>query len=82
MGGIGRAVGEVAIEALLWPLSSRDIDLTRIKSLALLPVFEQIVRSGDILEPCLRLLVAWMQIWLKFGRQLLERGLDFLVGCK
>ena len=80
MRGIGRTVGEVAIEPLLRPLRSAGIDLTRIEPPALLLVFEQVVGSRYVLELCLRLLVARMQIGMEFACQFLECVLDLLVG--
>ena len=79
MRGVGRSVGEVAIESFLRPLRATGVDLTRIKLPPLLLVLKQIIGSRDVLEFCLRLLVARMEIRMKFARQLLECVLDLLV---
>ena len=79
MRGIGRTVGEVAIEPLLRPLRSAGIDLTRIEPPALLRVFEQVVGSRYVLELSIRLLIAWVQIGMEFACQFLECVLDLLV---
>src|SRR5512139_2383780 len=78
--GIGRTVGEFAIEPFLRPLRSAGVDLTRIEPPALLLVLEQVVSSRYVLKFRLRLLVAGMQIGMEFTRQLLECVLDLLVG--
>src|SRR4029079_17973029 len=78
--GIGRPVGEFAIEALLRPLCSAGIDFARIEPPAFLLVPEQVIGSRDFLELLLRRLVARMQIGVKLARQFLERVLNLLVG--
>ena len=78
--GIGRAVGEVAIEPFLRPLRSAGIDLTRIEPPSLLLVLEQVVSSRYVLKLRLRLLVARMQIGMEFTCQFLECVLNLPVG--
>jgi hypothetical protein len=77
---IGGTVGEVAIEPLLRPLGSAGIDLARIEPAALFLVLEQVVGRRYLLEACLGLLVARMQVGMEFACQLLECVLDLLVG--
>jgi hypothetical protein len=77
--GIGRTIGEVAIEPLLRPLCSAGIDLTRIELPALLLVLKQVVSSRYVLEFRLRFLIARMQIGMKFASQVLECILDIFI---
>ena len=80
MRGVGRPIGEVAIESLLRSLRAAGVDLARIKPPALLLVLEQIVGSRDALELRFRILVTRMEIRMEFACQFLEGVLDLLVG--
>jgi hypothetical protein len=79
MRGIGRAIGEIAIESLLRSLRAGGIDFTRIKPPALFLILEQVVSSRYVLKLRLRLLVARTQIGMEFACPFLECVLDFSI---
>ena len=79
---IGRtaAFGEVAIEAVLWPLHARCIDFAAIEPRPLVGVSQQVVGRRDFLELFLGPLVTRVKVRMQLFRQPPIGLLDVLLG--